>query len=115
MTTSPLFFSLADFGTLRSVTLVASHCEELARADGIIIVHPNWWGAPPAVLKGWVDRVFRPEVAYRFLEGDTGEGRYLLAGALISGVVEPLQRLIVVARGKSVQPEVVVRELPQGR
>jgi NAD(P)H dehydrogenase (quinone) len=53
---------------------IAAHCEEIRSADGIIIVHPNWWGQPPAVLKGWVDRVIRPGVAYRFLEGDTGEG-----------------------------------------
>jgi len=50
------------------------HCTELQEADGIVIVHPNWWGQPPAVLKGWVDRVIRPGVAYRFLEGDSGEG-----------------------------------------
>lgn len=53
---------------------VAAHCREISSADGIIIVHPNWWGQPPAILKGWVDRVFRPDVAYRFLEGDKGEG-----------------------------------------
>jgi len=53
---------------------IARHCEEIANADGIIIIHPNWWGQPPAILKGWVDRVIRPEVAYRFLEGDNGEG-----------------------------------------
>ncbi len=53
---------------------VADHCREIASADGIIIVHPNWWGQPPAILKGWVDRVFRPGIAYRFLEGDQGEG-----------------------------------------
>lgn len=29
---------------------------------------------PPAILKGWVDRVIRPGVAYEFLEGDKGEG-----------------------------------------
>ena len=29
---------------------------------------------PPAILKGWVDRVIRPGVAYEFLEGDSGEG-----------------------------------------
>jgi putative NADPH-quinone reductase len=23
---------------------VARHCGEIASADGIIIVHPNWWG-----------------------------------------------------------------------
>jgi NAD(P)H dehydrogenase (quinone) len=53
---------------------IARHCEELAAAEGIVVVHPNWWGQPPAVLKGWIDRVVRPEVAYRFLEGDSGEG-----------------------------------------
>jgi putative NADPH-quinone reductase len=54
--------------------LVARHCAEIAEADGIVIVHPNWWGMPPAILAGWVDRVLRPGVAYRFLPGDAGEG-----------------------------------------
>jgi NAD(P)H dehydrogenase (quinone) len=50
------------------------HCDEIKTADGIVIVHPNWWGQPPAILKGWIDRVIRPGVAYKFVEGDTGEG-----------------------------------------
>ena len=53
---------------------VRQHCRELAGADGIVVVHPNWWGMPPAILKGWIDRVVRSGVAYRFLEGDGGEG-----------------------------------------
>ena len=53
---------------------IARHCAEIAAADGIVIIHPDWWGQPPAILKGWVDRVLRPQVAYRFLEGDAGEG-----------------------------------------
>ena len=53
---------------------IAEHCSELLAADGIVIVHPNWWGQPPAILKGWIDRVIRPGVAYEFLEGDSGEG-----------------------------------------
>jgi putative NADPH-quinone reductase len=53
---------------------IKTHCEEIAKADGIVIVHPNWWGQPPAILKGWVDRVIRPGIAYEFLEGDSGEG-----------------------------------------
>jgi len=53
---------------------IQRYCREAAEADGIIIVHPNWWGQPPGVLKGWVDRVLRPGVAYRFEEGDGGEG-----------------------------------------
>ena len=54
--------------------LVAQHCKEIAAADGIVFVHPDWWGMPPAILKGWVDRVLRPGVAYRFAETDSGEG-----------------------------------------
>ncbi len=50
------------------------HCDEISSADGIIVVHPNWWGQPPAILKGWIDRVIRPGVAYEFLDGDSGEG-----------------------------------------
>lgn len=50
------------------------HCDEISASDGIVIVHPNWWGQPPAILKGWVDRVIRPGMAYEFLEGDSGEG-----------------------------------------
>jgi NAD(P)H dehydrogenase (quinone) len=53
---------------------VQLYCDEVSQVDGIVIVHPNWWGQPPAILKGWVDRVFRPGVAYEFLEGDSGEG-----------------------------------------
>ena len=54
--------------------LIQQHCDELGNADGIVIIHPNWWGQPPAVLKGWIDRVIRPGVAYRFDEGNSGEG-----------------------------------------
>ena len=53
---------------------IEKHCNEISKADGIIIVHPNWWGQPPAILKGWIDRVVRPGVAYEFLEDDKGEG-----------------------------------------
>jgi NAD(P)H dehydrogenase (quinone) len=53
---------------------IEKHCREIAEAEGIVIVHPNWWGQPPAVLKGWIDRIIRPGVAYEFLEGDPGEG-----------------------------------------
>jgi putative NADPH-quinone reductase len=48
---------------------VLAHTDELSRCGGIVVVHPDWWGLPPALLKGWVDRVFRPGVAYE-LEGE---------------------------------------------
>jgi len=54
--------------------VIQKHGDDLRSADGIVVVHPNWWGQPPAILKGWIDRVFRPGLAYRFKEGDSGEG-----------------------------------------
>jgi len=54
--------------------LLQQHCREIREADAILVVHPNWWGQPPAILKGWVDRVLRSGVAYEFLEGDEGQG-----------------------------------------
>ena len=50
------------------------HHELLQWADAIVWVYPTWWSGPPAILKGWVDRVIRPGVAYKFLEDDSGEG-----------------------------------------
>ncbi|MGL5008949.1 MAG: NAD(P)H-dependent oxidoreductase, partial [Paracoccaceae bacterium] len=37
--------------------LLRHHRAQLSSADGLLIVHPNWWGKPPAILAGWLDRV----------------------------------------------------------
>ncbi|MFB6820141.1 NAD(P)H-dependent oxidoreductase [Streptomyces virginiae] len=50
---------------------VALHQRELATLDALVFVHPNWWGMPPAVLTGWVQRVLAPGVAYKL---DTADG-----------------------------------------
>lgn len=65
--------------------IISGYCEEISDADGIIIIHPNWWGQPPAILKGWVDRILRPGVAYTFAEGDSGDSE--LIGLLKASVV----------------------------
>jgi NAD(P)H dehydrogenase (quinone) len=52
---------------------VKKHYEELVNCDGIIIIHPNWWGQPPAIVKGWIDRVFLQDVAYKFEINNNGE------------------------------------------
>lgn len=36
----------------------------LRAADALIFVFPQWWFNLPAILKGYVDRVFAPGVAY---------------------------------------------------
>jgi putative NADPH-quinone reductase len=39
---------------------------EVRESQGLIFVHPNWWGGPPAILRGWIDRVFRQNSVYNF-------------------------------------------------
>ncbi|MBK9991568.1 MAG: NAD(P)H-dependent oxidoreductase [Verrucomicrobia bacterium] len=55
--------------------VIEQHCHEIAQADGIVIVHPNYWSRPPAMLCGWVDRVLRPGRAYRFVPDGKGGAR----------------------------------------
>ncbi|MEV6561362.1 NAD(P)H-dependent oxidoreductase [Nocardia sp. NPDC051756] len=38
---------------------------ELPELDALIFIHPNWWGMPPAILTGWIQRVLTPAVAYK--------------------------------------------------
>ncbi|RZJ85448.1 MAG: flavodoxin family protein [Massilia sp.] len=54
--------------------LVERHCAELMQADLVLIFHPNWWSQPPAILKGWVDRVFRLGTAYGYAPGVSPDG-----------------------------------------
>ncbi|MEJ2321819.1 MAG: NAD(P)H-dependent oxidoreductase [Gammaproteobacteria bacterium] len=47
--------------------LVAAQ-QAISRAQHIIFVYPNWWGGLPALLKGFIDRVFLPGFAFRYRE-----------------------------------------------
>lgn len=42
--------------------------EAIAWADVLVFAYPNWWGTVPALLKGFVDRVFLPGFAFRYRE-----------------------------------------------
>lgn len=64
----------SDFAGQSLEEVVQKHQAEIKEAEGIVIVHPNWWGQPPAILKGWVDRVLWNNVAYQFDEADNGGG-----------------------------------------
>ena len=48
---------------------VLKHQNLLKKADRIMFFYPDWWGMPPAILKGWLDRVLSSETAYRW-EGE---------------------------------------------
>ena len=48
---------------------VQRHIADLCAADLLAVIHPNTWGAPPAIMKGWIDRVFAENAAYGFEKG----------------------------------------------
>jgi putative NADPH-quinone reductase len=53
---------------------VARHAELVRTAEALVFVYPTWWAAPPAVMKGWLERVFVPGVAFQ-LDPTTHEVR----------------------------------------
>lgn len=38
--------------------------QRLAAADTLVLVFPTWWFGLPAILKGWIDRVWAPGFAF---------------------------------------------------
>jgi NAD(P)H dehydrogenase (quinone) len=48
---------------------VAVHADLVAAAEALVFIYPTWWAAPPAVLKGWMERVLVPGVAFTFEPG----------------------------------------------
>lgn len=37
-------------------------------ADHLVWIHPVWWGGMPALMKGFIDRVFLPGFAFKYRE-----------------------------------------------
>ncbi|WP_404457263.1 NAD(P)H-dependent oxidoreductase [Oceanobacillus kapialis] len=59
--------------------------EWLEWANHLVFVYPTWWGTMPAVLKGFIDRVFLPGFAFRYRENSplwdkllTGKSAHLI-------------------------------------
>lgn len=53
-------------------------------ADSLVLVYPTWWMGPPAILKGWLDRVWLPGIAAKFE-----------TGAVVPGLTN-IQRVVVI-------------------
>ncbi len=49
---------------------IRADIQQVLDADFYVVIHPNWWGMPPAILKGWIDRAIRQGFCYAF----TSEG-----------------------------------------
>jgi NAD(P)H dehydrogenase (quinone) len=48
---------------------VATYLAHLRWCDTLIFVYPTWWYGPPAMLKGWLDRVWVPHAVFDMPEG----------------------------------------------
>ena len=48
---------------------LASHAEDLQWCDTLVLVYPTWWSGQPAMLKGWIDRVWVSGVAWTLPDG----------------------------------------------
>ena len=74
---------------------VEAEQQKLLAADAVILQFPLWWFGMPAILKGWVDRVFAYGLAYgykgegnRYRYGDGGlKGKRGLLSVTVGGPV----------------------------
>jgi NAD(P)H dehydrogenase (quinone) len=48
---------------------VSREVEDIRWCDTLIFVYPTWWYGLPAMLKGWLDRVLLPDVAFLMPDG----------------------------------------------
>ncbi|KGJ04382.1 Putative NADPH-quinone reductase (modulator of drug activity B) [Paracoccus halophilus] len=48
----------------RNTLPVAAEVEALRWCDTLIFVYPTWWYGLPAMLKGWLDKVMLPDLAF---------------------------------------------------
>ncbi len=55
--------------TAQNIAAVQPHVDALQWADGWIAIYPTWMYGPPAMLKGWLDRVFLPGVSFTVAKG----------------------------------------------
>ena len=51
----------------------------ISQANHLVWIHPVWWGGLPAILKGFIDRVFLPGLVFKYRENSVWWDK-LLAG-----------------------------------
>jgi NAD(P)H dehydrogenase (quinone) len=79
------------YSTGQQTADVTSEQQKLLAADALILQFPLWWFSMPAILKGWVERVFAFGLAYGYKgEGNRyryGEGGFAGKRAILSVAV----------------------------
>jgi len=77
----------AYFTSTLAEDIQAEH-EKLHKADVLILIFPLWWYSMPAIMKGWVERVWAYGLAYGYKNAGNryryGEGAFLGKRALLA-------------------------------
>lgn len=65
--------------------------ELIKQADHIVWVYPVWWGSLPAMMKGFIDRLFLPGFAFKKREGSVWWDKFLTGktGRIICTMDQP--------------------------
>jgi len=66
------------------------HIDCLQRCEHLVLVYPTWWWGPPAMLKGWLERVWLPRITFEPAERK---------GARLRPRMQHVQRLTVITHG----------------
>jgi putative NADPH-quinone reductase len=54
--------------------------EDILWADSLVFVFPMWWYSFPAILKGFIDRIFLPSFAFKYSKNGSNFPDKLLKG-----------------------------------
>jgi putative NADPH-quinone reductase len=76
----PLLRTKQDFDRSRPPAAIEACQAAIAAADHLVIIHPLWLGSMPALLKGFLEQVFRPAFAFERAATPGRPGRKLLTG-----------------------------------
>ncbi|MFY2788729.1 NAD(P)H-dependent oxidoreductase [Rhodococcus sp. MALMAid1271] len=74
---------------------IAAEQQKLLRADAVVLHFPLWWYSMPAIMKGWVDRVFVEGFGYGIRAADGSTRRYG------DGVLGGKRAMVVLSMGGS--------------
>lgn len=55
-----------DTPIINEMTL--QHASAVKAADTLVFIYPTWWSSLPAILKGWLEKVMAPGIAFVFDE-----------------------------------------------
>jgi len=94
----PLDYGVASGEAYRTGTQspdIAAEQEKLLWADAVIFQFPLWWYGMPAILKGWVDRVF----AYGFAYGRGEHSRTKWGERFGEGILAGKRAMVVTTVG----------------